>query len=74
MNHYNQFKMSDIVGIYGVPIQVVADALLEALMMFDSSRTKSSRLKEIHVVDIFPRNIQVLPFCFVFIIFCYIAI
>ncbi len=40
--------------MFGVPIQVVADAMFSALTLHDSS---ASSLKEIHVVDIIHKNI-----------------
>ncbi len=45
-------------GVFGIPIDVVAVSLLEALTMHDSMLRPSSTLREVHIVDVVKQNIQ----------------
>ena len=47
-------------GIYGVPMDVVAEALFDALVEFDMNRSEDSTLMDIHIVDINSNNIRIL--------------
>ena len=49
---------TEIVGLYMVPIKVVAEALFDALVEFDSKRSKNSYLREVHIVDVSTNNIH----------------
>ena len=50
--------ISILSGIYAVPIEIVAEALFEALLEFDSILPKSSTLKEIHIIDVNSSNLR----------------
>ena len=53
--YFNQF---DILAGYSVPIEVVSESILDALITYNESVSKKSRLKEIHIVDSSRQNID----------------
>ena len=44
-------------GVFGFPIEVVANCAAEAILQYDQAASTNSCLKEIHIVDIQPGNI-----------------
>ena len=52
--------ISLLAGVFGVPIDMVGEALLEALKMYDLTVAKDTNLKHIHVIDINRQNIDII--------------
>ena len=55
-----QFEVFYLPGIYAMPMDVVAEALFDALMEFDTNKSERSTLMEIHIVDINSDNIRII--------------